>query len=264
MLTWYRSQLKEFGVFDATYLLWRVAWSRARVRVANKVLAEKLECPCCGWRGRRFHDYIEVSYTSRNTACPQCDSHARHRMFLLWLTREFRLQERSGVALVFAPEKALVPVWESAPDLRVYKVDIEAARRPDFQADMQHLPLAADSVDLIWSHHVLEHVEDDRAAMRELARVLRPATGQLIVSVPMETGTLTREYGFADPRETGHWRAYGDDFVERLRESGFADVRPAESGLSPTELQRYGVRPEPFYICTKAEAALTEGHLPVE
>ena len=62
----------------------------------------------------------------------------------------------------------------------------------------------------------MEHIQNDRAAIKELYRVLRPITGELIVSVPMTTGVLTQEYGYANNRESGHWRKYGDDFAARL------------------------------------------------
>lgn len=253
MFGWYRSQIKEFGPVKATALLGRVAWSLTRARLANKFLAEKLECPCCGWSGRRFYDYIEVKYTVPNVACPQCDSHARHRTLFLWLNREYKLRDRNGVALVFAPEKALAPAWQAAAELSVYRLDIEAARRPNLLADLQQLPIADDAADLIWCHHVLEHIKDDRRALRELHRVLRPLTGELVVSVPMLPGSTTQEYGFPDPEESGHWRIYGDDFVDELAESGF-NVRQVVYEMTPQERSRYGVTAESFYICTKAAA----------
>jgi SAM-dependent methyltransferase len=40
--------------------------------------------------------------------------------------------------------------------------------------DAQRLPLRDRSVDLAWLFNVIEHLPDDRAAARELARVLRP------------------------------------------------------------------------------------------
>ena len=73
----------------------------------------------------------------------------------------------------------------------------------DLLANLENLPIASDSMDLIWCHHVLEHVEHDGQAIGELQRVLR-AAGELVVSVPMELGTVTHEYGFADPNMSGH------------------------------------------------------------
>jgi SAM-dependent methyltransferase len=45
------------------------------------------------------------------------------------------------------------------------------------------LPFPAEAFDLVLSHEVLEHVQDDRAAVREMVRVLCPA-GRLVIFVP--------------------------------------------------------------------------------
>ena len=47
----------------------------------------------------------------------------------------------------------------------------------------EHLPFAAERFDLITSHEVLEHVQDDRACMMEIIRTLKPG-GRLILFVP--------------------------------------------------------------------------------
>ena len=250
MLQWYRGQIRERGIVGATSLAWRVGWSRIQIGLRNKVLPQKLTCPCCGWKGRRFYDFIEPGYRISNAVCPQCDSHPRHRAFYLWLSCEYHLQQRRGVALVFAAEGALAPLWQSSAGLKVYRIDIEPSRGRDVLGDLTHLPIATNAVDLLWCHHVLEHVEDDRAAIKELYRVLSPDKGELIVSVPMIQGTTTEEYGFSDPMKTGHWRIYGDDFADRLAEGGFS-VREIDFRLPATDLERYGISPEPFYICIK-------------
>lgn len=47
----------------------------------------------------------------------------------------------------------------------------------------EHLPFPAETFDLILSHEVLEHVEDDRLAVSEIMRVLRIG-GRLVVFAP--------------------------------------------------------------------------------
>ncbi len=47
----------------------------------------------------------------------------------------------------------------------------------------EHLPFPSNTFDLVLSHEVLEHVNDDRQAMREIVRVLRPG-GRLTLFVP--------------------------------------------------------------------------------
>lgn len=251
MLTWFRAQVKNHGVLVATGLLVRVLQNRALVVLSNKLLPAKFECPCCGWKGRRFFDYIEAGYSVSNAACPGCDSHSRHRAFYLWLKNDYRIEGKKGRALVFAPERALAPLWNSSRELRVIRTDIEATRGVDLLSDVMQLPFANESVSLVWCHHVLEQVEDDRAAMRELNRVLA-GEGELLISAGQSGLGETQELGMADSKLSGNRRLYGNDFPDRLRESGFT-VTQMDYNLTAADLARYAIFPERFYRCVKAE-----------
>lgn len=74
---------------------------------------------------------------------------------------------------------------------RVELFELEFARVQEARQDTPHalvaaaefLPYAADSFDTIISNEVIEHVTDDRAAVRELLRVLRPG-GRLVLFCP--------------------------------------------------------------------------------
>ena len=73
----------------------------------------------------------------------------------------------------------------------VFGVEVEPERaraakgraRGVVQAVGEHLPFADGSFDLVFSHEVLEHVEDDRACAEEMVRVARPG-GRIVVFVP--------------------------------------------------------------------------------
>lgn len=249
MFTWYQEQIKNHGFARATWLFWRVGWRRALVIFCNAALPAKLRCPCCGWEGRRFFDYIEVAYRVPNAACPQCDSHSRHRAFFMWLKDEYRIGEKAGTAFVFAPEKALAPLWQTADKLRVYNLDIEPARGVDTLADLVRLPFASKVADLIWCHHVIEQVADADIALSELRRVLSDS-GELIVSVGQGGSEKTVEFGFADKALLGNRRSFGLDFPQTLARAGF-DVQQIVYDLSDEECRKYGVYPEPFYRCVR-------------
>ena len=47
----------------------------------------------------------------------------------------------------------------------------------------EHLPFPTGSIDIVFSHEVLEHVQDDRLAAAEITRVLRPG-GRLVLFCP--------------------------------------------------------------------------------
>lgn len=251
MFTWMRSQFKEHGAIHAAKIISRAAWLKMKGALLDALLPKRVECPCCGWRGRSFRKYIESNIEREGVECPVCYSHPRHRSLFLWL-KSNSVNERRGRALLFAPEKALEPVWREAKNLRRIRIDIEAVRGAHVLGDIQRLPLLSDSIDLIWCHHVLMLVEDDRAAMSELHRVLKPRAGELFLSVAETKEAATEEFGHRREDLLGFRRIYGADFAEKLRVVGF-DVKSFRAELSPQQYERYGVSPEElFYLCTKS------------
>ena len=95
--------------------------------------------------------------------------------------------------------------------------------------DITALPRPDDTFDAVLCNHVLEHVPDDGAAMREMHRVLRPG-GLAIMQHPIDT---SRAETFEDPDtaapdarmqaygQEDHVRLYGRDFADRLVAAGF-------------------------------------------
>jgi len=82
-------------------------------------------------------------------------------------------------------------------------------------ADACALPLRDGSLDAALSANLLEHIPDDEAALRELARVLRPG-GRAVLVVPAAPGS----YDYYD-RFLGHQRRYaGGELAARARHAG--------------------------------------------
>lgn len=92
------------------------------------------------------------------------------------------------------------------------------ARTHVFAADVTRIPLATASIEAVACGEVLEHLDDDAAAAREIARVLAPG-GALVLSVPAGAD----RFGPAD-RAAGHRRRYDAAGVERLLHAGGLDV----------------------------------------
>ena len=73
----------------------------------------------------------------------------------------------------------------------VVGLDIELPRVQDSRefshnvicAAGEYVPLASESFDLVFSHEVLEHVQDDQKAIREMVRVLKPG-GRIVLFCP--------------------------------------------------------------------------------
>ena len=94
------------------------------------------------------------------------------------------------------------------------------------RASALDLPFPDGSFDRVIASEVLEHVPDDRGAMRELARVLRPG-GRMAVTVPrwfpeLVNWVLSDEYHLV---EGGHVRLYREsDLRSRLLSAGLHTV----------------------------------------
>ena len=114
---------------------------------------------------------------------------------------------------------------------------------------------------MILCNHVLEHIPDDRLAMRELYRVMKPS-GWCILQVPIDysrvstyedfsiTSPLARKKAFG---KTDHVRWYGQDYPKRLQEAGFNVQHDMfVDSFTDSEKFRYGLMPgEMIYYCTK-------------
>lgn len=87
------------------------------------------------------------------------------------------------------------------------------------RGDATKLPLAEGCLGLVVAFDVLEHIEDDAAAIGEILRCLRPG-GHLLVAVPVDM-RLWSEHDEA----VGHVRRYERaEIIERVREAGFLEV----------------------------------------
>jgi len=126
--------------------------------------------------------------------------------------------------LHLAPEPWLERRLPARPDLDYLSGDLapEAAMTV---VDLERLPFAGDAFDRVLCIHVLEHVADDGAALRELARVLAPGS-EAIVMVPL-LGTRTDEDPAAPTEErlrrfgqADHVRLYGTDLRDRIAAAG--------------------------------------------
>ncbi len=97
-----------------------------------------------------------------------------------------------------------------------------AARAAVVQGDALALPFADGAFDRVICSEVLEHIPDDRAAMAELARVLRPG-GTMAITVPRFTPELVN-WALSDEYHSvpgGHVRIYRRSvLLERLGATG--------------------------------------------
>lgn len=194
---------------------------------------DEVLCPVCRHRFTRFRD----DWNRANARCWRCGSHERHRAQWLILERRPELLRDARSLLHFAPEWALRHHLERLTHLRYVTADLQQPD-VDLRLDITALDLPNASFDAVLCSHVLEHVVDDEAAMRELRRITAGG-GWCLVMVPLD---LTRDQTYEDAsiiapddRERAFWqhdhvRLYAPDIGERLEAAGFVveRIRPSE------------------------------------
>ena len=205
------------------------------------------ECPVCGWTGFAFRSFTSpgVTYRRRRAVCPGCSSLERHRALALLLD----YLGVPGPVLSISPVPGL-KVFLKRRSMPLTTLDIDP-RRADVTADVTRLPFADGAWPVVICVHVLEHVRDDRTAVREISRVLTPG-GYAVVQVPYDPSvTETVDYDEPNLLEEGHLRAYGADYAERLTAGLPAETLNVRSNLTPDELYFYGIRNTEFLVVRK-------------
>ena len=176
---------------------------------------QRFRCPICNYQGP-FRDKRD----RRHAKCPSCGALERTRLLfavLAPLVESFSPEQKR--ALHIAPEPH-VSDWLAARFGHYISADLQ---RTDVHArlDIQKLPFPNATFDLVVASHVLEYPDDDRTAITELHRVLRPG-GIAALPVPL-IHTQTQDLPTRNPT-TRVMHEPGLDYFRRM-ESAFREVR---------------------------------------
>jgi SAM-dependent methyltransferase len=196
-------------------------------------------------------------------SCPYCGCHDRERHLLLYLDKlKPSLTFQGARILHFAPESALSRLIRQSSPAHYTQADLLPDRPEIASIDICHMPFPDRSFDVVIANHVLEHVDSDTGALREIVRVLRPG-GQALLQTPF-SALLTRT--LEDPGvfsavarralfgQEDHVRLYGRDFEQRAMQAGLVPCGHSHEALLPDiDPRRYGVNPrEPLMLFRKA------------
>ncbi len=219
---------------------------------------EEYYCPICEKGFKRFLPAGENIFG--NSKCPGCSSLERQRLLWLYLTSKLKIQDQKIKLLNVAPDFAIQSKLKSLSNIDYISIDLESNLAMQKQ-DLTNLSFSDNYFDAILCYHVLEHIVDDRKAMSELFRVLKPG-GWAILQTPIEKD---REKTFEDfsillPQERkkifgqeDHVRIYGQDYFKRLEQSGFIVIKDDFiNNLNRTEKERLVLdKNEIIFFCTK-------------
>lgn len=216
-------------------------------------------CPVCKQQFRKFLPYGRKA--RENALCPNCLALERHRLMYLYLQQKTNFFSAPLKVLHIAPEICFINRFEKQPNLDYITADIESPLAK-IKMDIHAIPFPEHHFDVVFCNHVLEHVQDDRQAMREIFRVLKPG-GWGILQIPLFhplPDTTFEDASIKEPADRekyfgqhDHVRLYGNDYANRLEEAGFEvreDYFAAE--LPPEKVHRYALPfDEPIFYVQK-------------
>ncbi len=179
---------------------------------------------------KSFRKFLSYGYAIQrpNVLSPSTLSLERHRLLWLYLKNKTNFFTAKKKVLHMAPEQCFLKRFKKLKNLDYITADLYSPI-VDIKADILDLPFKDNSFDIIFCNHVLEHIEDDIKAMRELYRVLKP-NGMGIFQIPqdMSLKNTYEDFSIISPEERAkhfgqydHVRVYGKDYFDRLRSVGF-------------------------------------------
>ncbi len=201
--------------------------------------------------GKSYRKFLPYGYGKQreNALSPGTLSLERHRQMWLYLQNETDFFTKNYKILHIAPEQEFFRKFRKMKNLHYTSADLYSPL-VDVKADILDLPFEDESFDIVFCNHVLEHIEDDSKAMRELYRVLRKG-GWGILQVPLKNSLekTFEDFSIREPKERqkhfgqyDHVRWYGMDYFDRLKKVGFeVDVNYYSRTFSPEERKKFGL-----------------------
>lgn len=188
-------------------------------------------CPICDSGFRKFLPYGRIN-PRENALCPNCLSLERHRLIWMYLEEQTDFFKTQKDVLHIAPEACYINRFEKLHKDHYITADIESPLAK-VKMDIHQIPFGENHFDVVLCNHVLEHVRDDIAAMREIHRVLKPG-GFAILQIPFFNpvpDVTFEDASITDKRERekifgqdDHVRKYGKDYPRRIEQSGLQAV----------------------------------------
>lgn len=235
--------------------MWNVHISKGFKQLLNQLIPAPIKtyihrgnqflCPFCNFQsnslaliGRDIPVLREkeiIGSGLRNGGCFKCGSTDRERLiyiYLLYILEIFNSTKTKSI-LHIAPEKNLSNKIKKHGFDNYVCGDLFANsyRYPKHvqKINVLDIPFKEESFDLVICNHVLEHISDDKTALKEINRVLKKG-GLALLQVPISRNSTKTLEGSTDlsPKERekqfgqfDHVRIYGQDYIDRLESNGF-------------------------------------------
>ena len=248
------------------------------VEYLKRTLWKKVKyCPVCNKKIYKFNKlsdfYLDkyVKYRYKHNifnaetfnlfaySCPKCNAADKERFYALYLSEY--LQNKSLSILDIAPSKSLSEFLKTFKNCKFRTADLYMPYVDD-KVDITNMDIYKDeSFDFIICSNVLEHIENDIQAMREIYRVLTKK-GKAIMMVPISLD-LENDYELKKTMtEAERWHHYGQNdhvrqyskngFISKLKSVGFTVEEITVKNYSKELFIKYGISEKSvLYIVAK-------------
>ncbi len=209
-------------------------------------------CNICWWTGDAFTGFAH----SESAVCPDCGSIARDRFLFFCMVARMRADRYR----VLETSPRLGEDYRNAMarwfDYQASDFDLRA-HKTHLQIDLQKIDLEDDSLDVLLTPHVLEHVAATDRALREIYRVLSPG-GKMFLQVPVVQGWSAppRKPEFHQDNTPVEWR-FGPDLTNQIREQGFRTRLLCNQGFFRHVRQGATYWPDPHSLEFDVESLLS-------
>ena len=239
------------------YLIW---WSKFLAPLVDILYrGNEFTDPINGKSYRKFLPYGYVKQRD-NALSPGTLSLERHRLLWLYLNNETNFFSKTLKVLHIAPEQCFYNLFKNLKNINYTTFDLNSPLA-DIKGDICNLPFKENSFDFILCNHVLEHINDDKKAMKELYRVLNK-NGTAILQVPInqKSSKTFEDSSIVDKKERiekfgqyDHIRLYGLDYFKKLESFGFkVDPLKYSKKFTESEIIKYGlIKDEIIPVCKK-------------
>lgn len=218
---------------------------------------DKVNCTVCDHSFSKFLPYGRKA--RENALCPNCLALERHRLMWLFLKQKTNFFSAPLKVLHVAPELCFIDRFEKLENLEYITGDIESPLAK-VKMDIHKIPFEDDSFDVVFCNHVMEHVNDDILACKEINRVLKPNGWGIIQSPVYDIPETLEDKSITSPSEReklfgqrDHVRKYGHDYAKRLSTSGLVvEENNFVTELSQEYISKHALPPkEIIYYCKK-------------
>lgn len=199
-------------------------------------------CPICNKYSRRFLQYGKnnksilnykiISNGKRNNCiCPNCYSKDRERLLYLFFKYFLKksLIDKNSQILHFSPEKTLTNYFFKNNFLN-YKTADFFDDKADYRIDLEKILDHKENYDLIICNHVLEHLRNDRIALKNINNLLNEG-GHAIMLTPYseiidkdvyQEKYLTKKEKYELYGQDDHVRVYSKkSLIKKIEDAGF-------------------------------------------